>query len=109
MNKAVDIMDTLVAAHTLETALQKSSEDNVWRVVVCPKGPEGSLLKKVLSASVGGCGRSSASAKVSVSTPIDGVFQTPGDLVEIHRAGWARTGSFQSAALIKSWDDEKDY
>jgi hypothetical protein len=106
MSNPMETIDMLVAANTLEQAVRQSSEDGAWRVILCPDGPDGPVLKKLLAAVTGGSGRTASGGRVSVATPADGVFTSPGDKVILQRAGWARKGACRSASMLDAWEDE---
>ena len=104
MPTPMETVDMLVAANTLERALRMSAEDGAWRVILCPDGPDGSALKKILAGATGGSGRSANTRRVSVVTPDDEVFTPPGKVL-YHRAGWARKGACKSAEMLLKWGD----
>jgi hypothetical protein len=106
MGSPMDVIDMAVAANALGSAFKASAGDGAWRVLLCPDGPEGDLLKKVVSITAPGTGRTAClpgGGRVSVAKPGDGVFgQGPRIL---SRAGWARKQAHLSSRMLISWGD----
>jgi hypothetical protein len=103
---SIDVIDMAVAANALGCAFKSSTGDGAWRVILCPDGPEGDLLKKVISVTSPGTGRTAClpgGGRVSVAKPRDGVFGEGPRILS--RAGWTRGEAYRSSSMLVSWGD----